>query len=289
MRQTIVVGYDGSPASELAVQWAAVSARNHNVLLEVLTSWTPPATELSAAGGIAPDDETLAALEASARAVAVQGVAIANQIAQDVDVNPMVTVGTPAGALLDRSESARMLVVGTHGRSGLKQLILGSVSRQVATHANCPTVVVRPTQTPDANEITVGLDGSATSLRALNFAFNVASCRGHDLRIVVTWVPPIDPITDVPSSDSDALAQEAGAEMRVAAEELAGHRERYPDVTVTVSEHRGKASAALIAASENAALVVVGSRGLGGFRGLLLGSVSHAVVHDAKCPVAVVP
>lgn len=188
-----------------------------------------------------------------------------------------------------RVVSSPNLVVGTHGRSGLKRLILGSVSRQVATHANCPTVVVRPSTASDPREVLVGLDGSDPSLRALNFAFNAASCRGLDLRVIVTWVPPVDPITNVPSSDSVVLTEEAGAEMRVAAEELAGHRQRYPDVAVNVSEHRGKASAALIAASENAALVVVGSRGLGGFRGLLLGSVSHAVVHDAMCPVAVVP
>ena len=289
MRQSIIVGYDGSSASDLAVRWAAVSASNHNVLLEVLTSWIPPSTELSAAGGIAPENEMLVSLEANARAVAVQGVGVANQTVAGLDVHPLVTIGPPAGALLDQCEGASTLVVGTHGRSGLKRLVLGSVSRQVATHANCPTVVVRPAEAPNSREVVVGLDGSEPSLRALNFAFDVASCRGFDLRVVVTWVPPVDPITDVPSSDSVALAAEAGAEMRVAVEELAGHREHYPDVAVKVSEHRGKASTALISASEQAALVVVGSRGLGGFRGLMLGSVSHTVVHHANCPVAVVP
>jgi nucleotide-binding universal stress UspA family protein len=289
MRQSIVVGYDGSAASDLAVRWAAVSASNHDVPLQIVTSWTPPATELSAAGGIAPDNETLETLEGAARAIAVQGVAVANQTSMGLDVNPVVTIGPPAGALLQRSAGALALVVGTHGRSGFKRLVLGSVSRQVATHANCPTVIARPTKSPEPHEVAVGLDGSEPSLRAMNFAFDVASCRGYDLRVVVTWVPPVDPITDVPTSDSVALAVEAGAELRVAAEELAGHRERYPDVSVRMSEHRGKASAALIAASENAALVVVGSRGLGGFRGLMLGSVSHTVAHHAHCPVAVVP
>jgi nucleotide-binding universal stress UspA family protein len=74
----------------------------------------------------------------------------------------------------------------------------------------------------------------------------------------------------------------------VLAESLAGSRERYPDVPVTTRLARGRAATALLEESRTAQLVVVGARGLGGFAGMLLGSVSQAVLHHAHCPLAIV-
>lgn len=291
MSSPIVVGYDGSPASDEALDWAAGAAALRGLALDVVVAWSMPALNFGM-GSATPAQETDLLGELRSEADQVWDKARARVRAEhpDVRVSGEVVVSSPAAVLVDRSRLADLVVVGSYGRTGWSKLLLGSVSRQVASHSKRPTVIVRPPADPGAREIVVGVDGSAAALKALDWAIDEASRRGFSLRVIHTWeVPPVGTLTGVPTfALPEVMDDIKGQEMRATAEVLAGHRERYPDVTVRQSVERGSPVTALVDASEHAAMVVVGSRGRGGFVGLLLGSVSHGVVNQAKCPVAVV-
>ena len=194
-----------------------------------------------------------------------------------------------AAVLIEASTSARLLVVGSRGRGGFTGLLLGSVSVTVAAHAHCPVVVVRTRRADDSSvrPVVVGVDGSPTSTSAVDHAFDQASRLGLPLVAVHAWELPTL-FGPVPPWLPEEVEEIRMAEKAVLSESLAGHMERYPDVNVTSMVHRGGPAHVILAAAEDAELLVVGSRGLGGFRGLLLGSVSQAVLHHATCPVAVV-
>lgn len=289
MTHPIVVGYDGSPESGLALTWAVQAAKERGLPLRILIAWTMPPVNLAGLG--ATDESALMdELRLQSAATAERAMSHVHELAPDLAASTEVAVSTPAAALVEESHEARMVVVGSRGLGGFSGLMLGSVSRQVAAHADCPVVVVRKVANAKAREVVVGVDGSKQSLNALDFAFDFASRRGLRVRVVHTWeVPPIGAITGVPTfSPPELLEDIKGNEMRVTAETLAGHRDRYPDVEIQQEVMRGTPVQTLAQMSETAALVVVGSRGRGGFLGLLLGSVSHGLLHHAHCPVAVV-
>lgn len=285
---SIIVGYDGSEGSTLALRWAAQAAEQRARTVEVVTTWSMPSADLGIGAGATLQSELIDQMRQEAVATNQEGL----EIAARMGANAMgeVLIGRTAAALVHHSEGAEMVVVGSHGSGGLTGYLLGSVSRQVATHAQCPTVVVRP-PAPDAQDMVVGVDGSEHSLKALAWAFEQASYSGMALRVLHSWeIPPTWSMVEVPSYEPEVLIRDYGnAELRETSEAMAGFREKYPDVRVRQEVMKGSPVKALVTASEGAALLVVGSRGLGGFRGLLLGSVSHAVVHKAASPVAVVP
>lgn len=178
------------------------------------------------------------------------------------------------------------MVVGDRGLGGFLGLLLGSVAVGLAGHAACPVVVVRGPEAPagvdPASPVVVGVDGSPTGEAAVSFAFEWADQRGAPLVALHTWW--VDPMIS-PMLDWHATTE---AETEVLAERLAGWAEKYPDVVVERVVEQRRAADALRELSERAQLVVVGSRGRGGFQGLVLGSVGHALLHHAECPVAVV-
>ncbi|MFN8184515.1 MAG: universal stress protein [Candidatus Nanopelagicales bacterium] len=288
MSGSVIVGYDGSEGSTQALRWAAQAAKDRGRTLEVLTTWTMPAADLGIGAPASLQEELVEEMRGEAQTTNDQGV----QIAADMGVNAVgeIVVGRTAAALVKRSEGAELAVVGSHGSGGLTGFLLGSVSRQVATHAHCPTVVVRPLA-EDADGIVVGVDGSPHSLKALAWAFEQASFSQKSLHVLHSWeIPPTWSMVEVPSYEPEVLIRDYGnAELRDTSEAMSGFREKYPDVKVRQEVVKGSPVKSLVKASQGAALLVVGSRGLGGFRGLLLGSVSHAVVHKAACSVAVVP
>ncbi|HPE12569.1 MAG: universal stress protein [Actinobacteria bacterium] len=288
MSGSIIVGYDGSEGSALALRWAAQAAQQRGRTLEVITTWTMPSADLGIGASGTLQGELLDDLRAEAKAANDEGLRIAAELG--ANATGEVLVGRTASALVHHSEGAEMVAVGSHGSGGLTGYLLGSVSRQVATHAQCPTVVVR--SVPEGGQdMVVGVDGSPHSLKALEWAFEQASFSGMSLRVLHSWeIPPTWSMVEVPSYEPEVLIRDYGnAELRETSEAMAGFRENFPDVKVRQEVMKGSPVKALVKASEGAAMLVVGSRGLGGFRGLLLGSVSHAVVHKADCPVAVVP
>jgi nucleotide-binding universal stress UspA family protein len=168
-------------------------------------------------------------------------------------------------------------------------LLIGSVAVDLAAHASCPVVVVRgpePDYTaPRPEPVVVGVDGSPTSEAAVAFAFEAAALQNVPLVAVHVWHDLLVDPTMAPLLDWDVVESD---EREVLAERLAGWTAKYPDVPVRRLVACDRPGRALVDESGRAQLVVVGSRGRGGFRGMLLGSVSQALLHHAHCPVAVV-
>ena len=204
--------------------------------------------------------------------------------APGLDVHGALAYGRPARMLLDISDDAGMVVLGARAEGGFPGLLVGSVSAQVAAHARCPVAVIRPAS-PTAADVVVGVDGSVQSDLAIRIGLAQAHRTGGSLIAVHSYrLPPLS-ATYAPHPGIDTEAH------RVAAEELLdralGDIENSTDVRVERRLMHGAPAAALVEAAAGAAVLVVGARGLGGFSGLVLGSVSQQVVRHAPCPVIV--
>lgn len=275
----ILVGVDGSAASWDALDWAVTEAVARRAPLRVLHCRVlapPPINDARVL--IAPHFEAkrhvdLLLDEARSRATTRD---------PRVDVTCDSVDEPPVPGLLRAARDADMLVVGAIDRGALHGLLVGSTALQVAFHSPCSTVIVRPTKSTIgeyAGRIVVGVDGSEGSRAALEFAFDEAAHRNL----------PIAAVYAQTTSYPEWLAQDFDAEGRAfLADELKPFIAAYPDVIVSQHLMQNNAKRGLVIASHGAAMVVVGSRGHGGFLGLLLGSVSLALVQRASSPVAVV-
>jgi nucleotide-binding universal stress UspA family protein len=273
----VVVGVDGSAAATAALGWAVEEARRRSVPLQIVHVVDQRHSDaFTRANPLYVAEERRVA-----ERVVDDAVMHVRGLAADVDVRPALEVGPPAVVLLARSAAAELMVVGSRGRGGFTGLLLGSTSLQVAMHASCPVVVLRGPAAP-ADRIVVGVDGSPSSELAVRFAFDRAQQTARGLTAVQAWHAPAAHV-EARSGGPERAGKEQQA---LLAERLAPWRERYPEVDVVEKTPRGNAAAVLI--GEPAELLVVGSHGRDGFGGLLLGSVSHAVLHHARCPVAVV-
>ena len=281
----VVVGVDGSASALMAVRLAADEAAVRNRPLRVVHAFIWP--QLRAPLGPSPFGPAEGGLRNQAERVVAEAVAEATKATPGVTVTGAVVTGAPAVVLIRESRHAALVVTGSRGLGGFSGLLVGSVAVQVAAHAECPVTVARGTPRPDG-PVVVGVDGSPLSNLAVGFAAEEAALRGTDLVAVRAFAGPVStgPGDMLPLVyDMDLLESQ---ENLVLAESLAGIRERYPDVPVTARLVRGRTADALIEQSRSAQLVVLGARGLGGFAGLLLGSVSQAVLHHAHCPLAIV-
>lgn len=278
----IVVGVDGV-SGLAALDWAIDEAQRWKAPLEVRYArrmpLRGPTVESAFAVHTTQSDEILSAAVGRVR-----------DLAPTVHVTASSAYGSAAAVLVDGSRGARCIVVGARGRGALNSALLGSTSIDVAAHADCPVVVVRelPVALPSRPGVVVGSDGSALSEAAIATAFEQADGRGLPLTVVHAWAPEFVGAGIAALAAETNLQQAAEEESALAAEVLAGWGEKYPDVVVHRATVRGHPVAALVDSSKGAELVVVGSRGRGGFAGLLLGSVSQGVLHHAHCPVMVV-
>ncbi|WP_371525279.1 universal stress protein [Streptomyces sp. NBC_01283] len=207
----------------------------------------------------------------------------------DVAVTAEAVAGRPAAVLVERSAEAAWLVVGHRGGGGFPRLPLGSVSWQVATHASCPVVVVRPGEnTARENRVVVGVDVHDVPHEALDLAYAEAHVRGARLEMVYgafhLGQMPAGPGMVAPNFEE--LDERARQALRA---EAAKRLSRYPEVAVDLRVEQVRPATILSEASRHAALLVVGSHGRTGLRRLMLGSVSGEALHTAECPVAVVP
>ena len=283
---SITVGIDGSACAGLALDWATAEATRRGLPLHIVHafSYQYPMTSQGGMGFVIEGVREIAEELCQKAAARVPGRAPGPlRDVGGVDVRRRVRAG---GRLQVRAHRRGRCPRGQHCPWGA----LGSVSTQVAAHAHCPAVVIHDSQPTPAQDapVVVGVDGSELSTNAIAFAFDEASSRGVGLTAVHAWW--LDYVEGASASaiwtvDWKNMAQEENA---LVAESLAGWQEKYPDVTITRHSIHGHPVEALVRQSENACLVVVGSRGRGGFRGLLLGSVSQGVLHRAHCPVAIV-
>ncbi|GAB3173872.1 nucleotide-binding universal stress UspA family protein [Micromonospora palomenae] len=280
----ILVGYDGSTDATLALDWALDEAQRGGgrpVRLAYVFEWLTVAGWIGpgVAPGIWPDETARRQVEELVHK------AVADAVAQrpGVTVHGEVYDGPPALVLQERSADAGLLVLGSRGHGGFAGLLAGSTAVAVTAHAHCPVVVVRAGQATGAGPVVVGVDGSESSRVALGFAVESAAQRRVPLRVVRVVAPPAGRRRP---SDHDEQATVAG-ERAAVEESLAPWRDTFPNVDVDIEVAPGNPAAALVEASRGAQLVVVGSRGLGGLRGMLLGSVSQQLLQHSSCPVVV--
>jgi nucleotide-binding universal stress UspA family protein len=285
-QERVVVGVDGSDTSTAAVRWAAAEAQSRGCGLTLVASIAPPVSAAGFGPAYPPALDLLETLREQAQAMLDDVKATIT----GVDVMTRIEVGSPSGVLVEASEHADLVVLGSRGRGGFKGLLLGSVGAQVASHALCPTVILRAETRTDAHTVVVGIDESPAAQEALAFAFDFAD--RHDLNLIAVhaWDIPAYDLLIVPNAPVPVpLTDVADDEIRLAAEVLAGYRTDYPSVRVEERLVRSPAVDALLNAATDAALIVVGTRGHGPTVGALLGSVSNGVLHKARVPVAVVP
>ncbi len=289
---TIVVGIDGSDAADRAVRWAALEAVDAGSDLRIVNVWSMPTMAYPALVGgayIDPGD-----LRAGSHVLLDRARERAEAAAGDraLTIELVDVEGFAADELVAASRSATMLVVGTRGRGGFASLVLGSVATSCAHRSRVPIAVIgHSAAPPGSGPIVVGVDDSEGGRRALRWALREGGRSGAIVRAVHGWellltqdhrsvmAPPWDP-------DLDVAAQAAVEE--IVAEEIASLADG-PHPTVEVVALSYAAPEALLGEAKGAALLVVGSRGLGGFTGLLLGSVSRQCLHHSPCPVVVVP
>jgi len=284
----IVVGYDGSEHANIAVDWAADEAASRRTLLTIVAATTVPIEGMRFGGSLlSPEavDKWLEHLQQAAQTRAD----VTRSTHPGLDVAVKVALGTPASVLIDASAHADMVVVGSRGMGGFRGLLVGSVGVQVASHSTCPAVIIRKAPDPAASTVVVGVDGSELSLAALDFAFGMADRHGWSLRAVHAWEIPAYDVLAVPAGPPPIdLEKLHSGELIAFSESIAGLREQHPGVAIDERVVRGQPVHAILEASDDAALIVLGTRGRGEFLGAVLGSVSQGVLHRAKVPVVVV-
>lgn len=283
----IVVGVDGSESAGRALAWAAGEAKLHDWPLTAVLAWGLLDQHRSDPGAdFDPhysDSDALDALDAYVNAAV-------GPTAETVERH--VACDLPARALLQASAGASLLVVADRGLGGFRGLLLGSVSQHCLHYATCPVAVVRNDETresdSDSDAVVIGVDGSDASNKALDWAAEEAKVRGNSLRIVHAWHVPFAAAYPYGGSSFDLalLEDAAGGTLKAAVERVGATALTHPVQSVL---EVGGAASVLLEQAKTADLVVLGSRGRGGFADLVLGSVSHSVAHHAQCPVVVVP
>ncbi|MFD2351143.1 universal stress protein [Nonomuraea ferruginea] len=274
MAGKIMAGVDGSVPATAAVEWAAADAHRRGRslhLVHVHEHWPLVLDEAESRYGAD-------ALRAAA--------ARAHEVASDVEVTTEVRSGNVAEQLITESASAECVVLGSRGRGGFAAMLLGSVSAAVAGYAAVPVVVVRGRAEATYGRVVVGYDGSKCSRTAMRYAIEQARARRARVHAVFAWQVPMSvPYAAAYVGVLDSAFEE---QQRKAREAVTPWREENPDVEITDEQVCEHPVAALMKASATADLVVVGSRGMGGFASAVLGSVSRGVLNHVTCPVAVV-
>jgi nucleotide-binding universal stress UspA family protein len=284
MTQTdILVGIDGSESAGAALRWAEAEAQRRgcglNVVLAYDVAWPPVQPSRHDALEAVVREQAGAVVDETLRQIADR--------APDLVVRGEAVTGRPAQVLIDLSRVVSLVVVGSRGLGGFGSLLLGSVGDQVSAHAHSPVAVVRGRTGTGVGPVVVGVDGSPGSEYGLGVAFDEAARRGCGLTAVTAYSRPLSaPGIGVPPlvHDRDKIEADLKSYLDGA---VAGWRDKYPDVAAETQVVNGQAAHILAQASTRARLVVVGTRGHGGFERLPLGSVGRQLLHHADCPVLI--
>lgn len=284
---TVVVGVDGSVNSDHALAWAAEQAGLEHRGLTLVHAIGPSGAAWAEAYGM-DHGLVLDAMRSDGQVILDRARAFVEQSHPRLEVRDVLRLTDPRLALMELSEQATAVVVGSRGRGPVKRLVLGSVSVAVARHASCPVVVIRP-HNPGAvrHGVLVGIDGTERSIPALEFAFRQASQRALPLTVmhcfwdVTAAARGMGPVGD----DEPGLE----AERLQLSESVSGQREKFPDVHLTLQLARGLADDLLVRAAQRMDMVVVGVHTTRSLLGFFDGQVDRALVEHAPCVVAVVP
>lgn len=282
----VIVGVDESPAAKVAVHWAAREAELRKIPLTLVHAISPEVATWSDArlpAGLARWQR-----DRGRRLVddAFKVVEETSQHGGPAEVHSEILSSAAIPTLVDLSKDAEMVVAGCRGSGRWPGRLIGSVSSGLLRYAHCPVAIVHEEDASmsQAGEepILVGVDGSSASELATAIAFDAASRRSVELVALHAWTDA--DVSEWPGIDwpaTESMAEE------VLAERLAGWQERYPEVRVERAVVRDKPARQLVQRSEGAQLLVVGSRGRGGFTGMLVGSVGETVAQLARTPVVV--
>jgi nucleotide-binding universal stress UspA family protein len=282
MTLPIVVAVDGSACALDATRWAADEAAQRNVPLHLFHG-----IAASAVGNVTIS--VFDALEADGRRQLAEAEAAAVERHPGLRVDVALGHGNHVEMLIELSRDAHLMVLGSRGLGAFAGRLAGSTAVALVAHGACPVAVIRDEGTPPAKgPVVVGVDGSPASEEAVAIAFDEAAWRGVDLVAVHTWL-------DFTSDNAYAYARQfvldwsriETEELELLAQRLAGWQEKYPEVTVRRVVERDRPLRQLLERAEEAQLLVVGSRGRGGFSSMLLGSTSQALIYHAPCPLII--
>ena len=286
----VVVAVDGSEDSFRAAEWAALEARRQSRPLRIVSA--PAVVPRLHSYQASP-----AVIANALRGIAAQALGAAitrcEEVAPGLPVTTDLLSGEPALAVTACDADASMLVVGSRGAGGFAAMLLGSVSRYVASRAACPVVVVRDESMAVHREIAVGIRDPQYTGGALAFAFEEAALRGADLVAVHTWywIPAApraagDAAAGLPTDDPARISAESDRQLAAA---LARWHDKYPTVNVRRDVIHGHPARVLASYSARADLVVLGRHRHPHGADPGIGSVQHAVLDHAHGPVAIIP
>ncbi|MGW2515683.1 universal stress protein [Streptomyces sp. NPDC001617] len=283
-REPIVVGVDPDPSRRLALAWAADEADRRGLPVRLVHAQGVPTGGYRSGEALPSWEEWNQTLHEAGAEVLKEAVAFVESRRPTVEVSTVLAEGEPAWVLREEARSASLVVVGSWHLSTRREMFTSaSVALPVSAHVACPVVVVPEPEhiTQEPAYFVVGVDGSPHAAAAVDVAFEEAALRGATLRALYVWHPPLLGVLD-----EDAAVREC---RRVLSETVAGRTATHPEVELHHEVVLGHPVRVLAEASEHALGLVVGTRGHGGFTGMLLGSVSQGVLHHAHCPVIMVP
>jgi nucleotide-binding universal stress UspA family protein len=290
MTMNIVVGVDGSDTSYEALRWATHEARRRHAELRIVSCCTVPGYA-GVDGAVYPNSVDFDMFKEGAAAVVSRAIALVGSIDNEVVVDGVTPMATPAAGIVGAAQTGDEIVIGATGHGGFLGALLGSVAAVVTHRAHVPVIVVpaKPDVPPmdSMNKIVVGVDGSPESLTALAWAYDEAALAGAELDVVHAWHYPYPVSEESPREVRKPMEADAARELEDSLASLAGSGRCG---TVRVRSHLYEAAPvdALLEEGDDADLIVVGCRGRGGLRSRLLGSVSRTTVQHARCPVAVI-
>ncbi|WP_406630981.1 universal stress protein [Amycolatopsis sp. WGS_07] len=286
--RTVLVGIGGWDGAAEAVRWAARLAEGRDLELELVHC-----LQTAAPAGFAGPDVLFPDSPADSGCLAPVDRDLAVSVEDAPPVRTEVYTDSAPALLIDRSRDARMVVLGRTGTDGVSGMLAGATAAAVVSNAGCPVAVVRGRRgdgpVPLDGPVAVGVDTSPNSEAAIAAAFEEASFRKVPLVAVHAWADVVcDAIERSARPVPEREPRRQPVEERLLANRLDGWQEKYPDVEVHRKLVRDRPRQVLLEESERAQLIVVGSRGRGGFAGMLLGSTSQALIHHSSCPVLVV-
>ncbi|MFF7236944.1 universal stress protein [Streptomyces collinus] len=289
MTSPLVVGVDGSDSCLTAVDWAVDEAARHGAPLRLVYAslWVRYEAGLPSVGPGRQSEQVLA------EHIVASAAERAERRNPDVKVTTDIIPKDPADALVQESDQASTLVTGSRGRGEITGLLLGSVGLAVSARARCPVIVVRgdPAGAAGAHErILLGIgDTDDTSTEAVRYAFREAELRGCVLDVVHAWRRPAFGRNADRTRTGGPQDTHEGRASDVVEARLRATTAEYPHVRTRTATPEGTAAKILVDRSAAADLVIVGARRRTSAFGLQLGRVSHALLHHARCPVAIVP